>query len=121
MANRRRDVAKEGFWRDVLKRQTASGLIGAGVLPARATGRSVVLRLAADAALRDAERRPRQRAEARHQAAAAFVPVRLSDQPQRSSAFAIELAGGRVLRLPESIAAERLAELVRALEGRGPR
>jgi hypothetical protein len=33
----------------------------------------------------------------------------------------IELAGGRVLRLPESITTERLVELVEALESRASR
>jgi hypothetical protein len=46
----------------------------------------------------------------------AFVPVLIEDDRGRNGRIAIELAGGRVLRLPESIATERLIELVVALE-----
>jgi hypothetical protein len=43
----------------------------------------------------------------------------VSPESPSEASIAVELAGGRILRLPESIAAERLAELVHALEGRG--
>ncbi|MBN1589589.1 MAG: hypothetical protein JW888_08750 [Pirellulales bacterium] len=52
-----------------------------------------------------------------------FVPVAVTGPPTSArgpdTSVAIELAGGRVLRLPESISAARLAELVCALESRG--
>lgn len=48
----------------------------------------------------------------------AFVPVAVTDQVRRETGIVIELAGGRVLRLPDSISAARLAELVVALESR---
>jgi hypothetical protein len=44
----------------------------------------------------------------------------VTGQPIGTASIVIELAGGRVLRLPESISAGRLAELVHALESRGP-
>jgi hypothetical protein len=46
----------------------------------------------------------------------AFVPVVVSDRSTRDTSLALEFSGGRVLRLPESIPAQRLAELVHALE-----
>jgi len=39
----------------------------------------------------------------------------------REEGLLIELRGGRVLRMPVSMPAERLAEIVQALEARGPR
>jgi hypothetical protein len=42
--------------------------------------------------------------------------MRVADRAACKGPIEIELAGGRVLRLPEAIAAERLAELVEALE-----
>ena len=48
MAKHQRDAAKEAYWRGVLIRQAASGLVCTRVLPAGATHRVAVLRLAAD-------------------------------------------------------------------------
>ena len=50
-------------------------------------------------------------------AAPAFVPVVLSDRGVTSPAeIAIELRGGRVLRISDSISPDRLAAIVLALE-----
>ncbi|MBA3484699.1 MAG: hypothetical protein H0T51_23095 [Pirellulales bacterium] len=48
----------------------------------------------------------------------AFVPALVKGEPRCETAITIELTGGRVLRLPATIAAERLADLVQALEAR---
>jgi hypothetical protein len=40
----------------------------------------------------------------------------VNDPPGGEASITIELAGGRLLRLPESISPARLAELVQALE-----
>jgi len=44
-----------------------------------------------------------------------FLPVRVTDASVPSAGFVLELAGGCLLRLPESISAARLAEIVTAL------
>jgi hypothetical protein len=46
----------------------------------------------------------------------AFLPVVVDHGRRPEGVLAIELAGGRVLRLSESMPAQRLAELVQALE-----
>jgi hypothetical protein len=51
----------------------------------------------------------------------AFLPVVIDEEQGRDGSIMIELAGGRVLRLSESIATERLVELVHSLEARGTR
>ena len=53
-----------------------------------------------------------------HRRAAAFVPVMVHSPTalDRAEGMAIELRGGRVLRLP-AMAVERIVELVRAIEG----
>jgi hypothetical protein len=50
--------------------------------------------------------------------APAFVPLLLSDRRmvEHAQEISIELRGGRKLRMNDSIAADRLAEIVRALE-----
>jgi transposase len=47
-----------------------------------------------------------------------FVPVLVSGGDRSNGAITLELACGRVLRLPEAIPAGRLAEIVAALEAR---
>jgi hypothetical protein len=50
-----------------------------------------------------------------------FLPALIRSEPRRETAITIELAGGRVLRWPESLGTERLAQLVRALETQAAR
>jgi len=142
MANHRRDGAKERFWRRVLARQAASRLsvrafcrreklsepsfyawrrtihardmdapspTGRGKSPT-GRGKSPTGRGGPPTGRKG----PPQRA--------AFLPLVIDDDFRRDGAITIELASPRragsvrVLRVPESIAAERLAELVHALE-----
>jgi hypothetical protein len=49
-------------------------------------------------------------------ASPAFVPLTAGGRPEREAGIVLERTGGMRLRLPESIAAERLAAIVRALE-----
>lgn len=112
MANKLRSGGKEQFWREMLKRQAASGL------SVRSFSRQEGLSEASFYAWR---RTIAERAGKRNgptEAPPAFLPVHLSSEPRRETAITIELAGGRVLCWPESLGAERLAELVQALEAR---
>lgn len=114
MANRRRDVAKERFWRGAVARHAASGL------SVRAFCRRAGLGEASFYAWRrtigERDRAPK---------GAAFVPVVVnatgpaSTLPQPAT-LAIELRGGRLLRLPATISPARLARIVRALEAEAP-
>ena len=48
---------------------------------------------------------------------AAFVPVTVATSSGQPEEITIELRGGRVLSLPATVAAARVVELVRAIEG----
>ena len=112
MANRQRDSQREDFWRAVLKRQAASGL------NVRAFCRREAL---AETSFFAWRRTIRQRdGEAGSSGQPAFVPATLTDT-SRELSIVLELASGSALRLPESISAERLAELVHALETQAAR
>jgi len=106
MANHQRDAAKEQRWREVTRRQVESGL------SVRAFCRQERLTEAAFFAWR---RTIRQR-DTEATPSPAFLPVVVDENSRRESAITIELAGGRVLRLPEAIPLQRLVELVHALE-----
>lgn len=129
MANHLRDAAKEAYWRDVLRRQSASGLSVRAFCQ-----REQLAESAFHAWRRTIAQRDRQMASARIErgeaaescdtsqpAAAAFVPVRVTGLPARETSIVLELAGGRVLRLPASFSHERLAQLIVVLEAEGPR
>ena len=112
MANRERDVAKERRWRELLKRQVASGLSVREFCRRESLTESAFYAWRRTVAERDGESpRPRK-------SPPAFVPAVMTSEPRRETAITIELAGGRVLRLPETITADWLAELATALEAR---
>lgn len=111
MANTKRDATKEAFWRDAIRRQAGSGL----------SVREFCRRHRLSEPSFYGWRRTYQERDARRPAAPpAFVPVIVRDEPPTPSAaeagLVIELRVGRALRLPGSISARRVAELVRALE-----
>ncbi len=106
-----RDLAKERRWREFVERQSASGL------SARAFCRREELSEASFYAWRRTIRERDDRASAK--ACPAFVPVAVRSGPR--AGFVVELSGGRVLRLPETLPLERLAEFVVALESGGGR
>jgi transposase len=111
MANTKRDATKEAFWRDAIGRQAQSGLSVREFC--RRHGLS-------ESSFHERRRTYQQRDAQRSAAPPAFVPVIVRDeQPTESTTDAglvIELRGGRRLRLPGSMPASRVAELVRALE-----
>jgi transposase len=110
MANTQRDLGQEGFWRAVLGRWAKSGL------SIRAFCREEKLREPSFYSWRRtiAERDAKRRALP----APAFLPVVLSDRGVASpTEISIELRGGRILRLSDSIPPTRLAAIVVALEG----
>lgn len=115
MAHKRRDAAKERFWRDLVQRHRGSGLSVAEFCRREKLSQPSFYAWRRTLAERDSQRaKPATRRQPRRE----FLPLRVTDSPARQGAITIELAGGRLLRLPESIAAGRLAEVVQALEAR---
>jgi transposase-like protein len=111
MASTKRDATKEAFWRDAIGRQARSGL----------SVREFCKRHGlSEPSFYERRRMYRQRDAVEVAAPQAFVPVVVrEDRPAVTMAEAnlvIELRGGRLLRLPGSMPAGRVAELVRALE-----
>jgi hypothetical protein len=111
MANTKRDATKEALWRDAIGRQARSGL------SVREFCRRNRL---SEPSFHERRRTYRERDAVGAATPPAFVPVVVRDvQPAVTMADAnlvIELRGGRLLRLPGSMPAGRVAELVRALE-----
>jgi transposase-like protein len=114
MANTQRDPSKEAFWRDAIRRHAHSGL---GV-------RQFCKRHRLSEPLLYAWRRTLRERDAQHSPPMpTFVPliVREDGAAERDAmGIVIELRGGRLLRLPGSMPAARLAELVRAIEAAEP-
>lgn len=124
MANHHRDGGKEQFWRDVLERQAASGLsVRAFCQQAKLTEatvywwrRTIAERDATVKPSRRAKRSPAPLLTKRAKRTPVFVPAVVKGEPSHGGAITLELTGGRALRLPASIPAQRLAELVLAIE-----
>jgi transposase-like protein len=114
MAESQRDVAKERYWRDVVRRHAASGLSVRTFCLREELTKSAFYAWRRTIGERDGNRTPTVKTGAVK--GPAFVPVTVTGESRRDAGLVIELVGGRVLRLPESIAAQRLAELVAALE-----
>jgi hypothetical protein len=113
MSNKRRDAAKERRWRDLLKQFARSGLSVRAFCQ-----REQLAEPAFFAWRRTIERRD---AEANRSRRATFLPVVVNENHRGQQAITIELAGGHVLRLPESMSTQRLVELVSALETQAAR
>lgn len=109
MANVQRDAEKERRWRGVLSRQASSGLSVREFCKRDRLTESQFYAWRRTIAERDGEASP------------SFVPVVVSDEPTSDASIAIELAGGRVLKLSASTPAAWLAELLLALEARPER
>jgi hypothetical protein len=111
MANTQRDTKKESFWRDAIRRQAGSGL---------SVREFCVRHRLSEPSFYERRRTFQDRDARRSSAPPAFVPVIVRDErpaeTPSESAIVIELRCGRSLRLPGSMPAGRVAELVRALE-----
>lgn len=121
MAKRAFDPAKDRFWRDVLTRFRACGLSVRAFCRQENLKEPLFYAWRRTIAQRDpptADRANSKRSPKSRRKQPAFLPlvVRGHSLATSTSGIAIELRGGRVLRLAESMPAERLAELVRALE-----
>lgn len=133
MANRVRDLAKERFWRGALKRCAASGLnVRTFCRRERlseasfyAWRRTIAERAGEKHRTVQAIGQTRQPQQVSRRASLprvgcqpppSFLPVIVSSRESNGVAITIELAGGRLLRLPETICAARFSELVAALE-----
>ena len=110
----RRDIAKEQSWRELVERQAASGQSVRACCAQEALDENAFYSWRRTIRQRDAAVKPSKTSPP-------FVPAVLAGPAPGESWLVIELAGGRSLRVPESIAAPRLSELVSALEGRGMR
>jgi hypothetical protein len=113
MANMRRDLELEARWRGTIERQLTSGLtIQAFCQSERLTVSSFY---AWRRTIRERDSPPDSRSRP------AFVPLVVRDSEHPSEfrgqlGIMIELRGGHLLRLPESMTFTKIAELVRALE-----
>lgn len=104
-----RDPKREAYWRWMVGRWRESGL------DVRAFCRQEKL---SEPSFYSWRRVLQERDQERHPKQPAFVPVVVQpERPQAPERITIGLRGGRLLRLPASMAAERLAEIVHAIEG----
>jgi len=121
---KRRDPQREVFWRGVLGKFTSSGLSVRAFCRREGLSEPSFYAWRRVLRQRNAQTPPRQARRARkpNQAAPAFVPVVLRDVAagpatnHPDARITVELRGGRLLHLPSTIPAERLAELIRAVE-----
>jgi transposase len=113
-----RDAGREARWRDLVARQGKSGLSVRAFCQRQRLAESALYAWRRTIRQRDQERDPARPGEA--SPAPAFVPVVVRPRQQLPSqadeCIAIELRGGRMLRLPVSMPAGQLAALVRAIE-----
>jgi hypothetical protein len=112
MSDGRRDLVKERYWREVLERHSASRLSARVFCRREQLAASAFYAWRRTIAQRDGAAQPTDRSPA-------FVRLQVSERWASEASIEIALAGGRVLRLRESIPAGRLAELVQALETSG--
>ncbi|MCC6493877.1 MAG: transposase [Pirellulales bacterium] len=114
MAKSQRDAAKEGRWRDFVKRHAASGLSVREFCRRESLTESAFYAWRRTIGERDEARHARRRAPA-------FVPAVVTEESRHEGSIALELAGGGVLRFVGPAAAEHLADLVVALQSRAAR
>jgi len=117
------DPAKDAFWRDTLAAFAGAGQDVRQFCRERGLRESAFYFWRRTIARRDGKAPPAasRKPAASKKPAPAFVPVRVQGRlpapDSGSEPFHVELRGGRVLRLPASMPAARLAEVVHALEG----
>ena len=108
MANSQRDPERERFWREVVKRQASSGLSVREFCRREQLAETSFFSWRRTIRQRDGEQQPSEQP--------AFVPAVVASTSSGDTSIVLELASGSVLKLPETIPAERLADLVHALE-----
>lgn len=106
MAKSQRDVAKEAYWREVLKQFSTSGLSVREFCKREQLTESAFYAWRRTIGERDDTRTP----------GPAFVPAVVTKEA--ASSIAIELAGGCVLRFSGADATAQLADLIIALQSR---
>jgi len=112
MPSSEQQAAKRAWWREVVERQAGSGL------SVRAFCRQESIREPSfyfwRRALREHDANPPA-------ATPEFVPAVVGNIPQCDEAILLQLAAGQTLRLPVTISATWLAELILALDSPGER
>jgi len=116
MATKMRDATKERLWREAVKRFARSGLSVRAFCRQENLLESAFYFWRREIACRDEETQTRAKAPRRAPRQPDFLPVCVTETVARPASITLELAGGRVLRLPDAIPAARLAEIVAALE-----
>ncbi len=121
MGKHLRDPQREAFWRAALARHASSGMSVRVFCQRERLTESTFFAWRRTIAERDAEATSRtgRGGPPKRLKQPAFLPVVIDGEQGSDGSITIELAGGRVLRLPESIATERLVQLVHSLEARG--
>jgi hypothetical protein len=117
--------ARESFWRDTLAAFAATGQSVQSFCQARGLKPPTFYSWRLKLAMHDRQVETgvsatpaRSRATRRRSAGPAFLPVVVeSHLAGVAESLQVELRGGRVLRLPASMSAARLAEVLHALEG----
>ena len=114
MANKRRDAGKERFWRDVLKRQAASGLSVRAFCEREKLTESAFYAWRRTLAERNTEPKAAQRRST-------FLPMTVVNSSAQRRVDRDRVGRRTRAAIAATIAADRLAEVVLALEGRPPR
>lgn len=117
MAGRARDEERETWWRRVLAEQGESGTSVQAFCRERQLNPASFYAWRRTIAERDGVVLPRRRRRVseNHAAQPAFVPLVLRESTA-TTGLAIELRGGRTLRLPPVMPIQEVVALVRALE-----
>ena len=110
-------AARESFWRDTLAAFSAAGQSVQAFCQERGVKKPTFYTWRLKLAKRDRQEVSATPARSRS-AGPAFVPVVVEPRlGEVTEAIQVELRGGRMMRLPASMPAARLAEVLHALEG----
>lgn len=108
--------ATDSFWRDTLAAFAASGQSVPSFCEERGLKKPTFYAWRLKLTRHDRQRTSQMTAGPRS-TQPAFVPVVVEPRAIVEESFQVDLRGGRVLRLPASMPAARVAELLHALEG----
>jgi hypothetical protein len=112
----RSGLARESFWRDTLAAFAASGQSAPAFCEERGLKKPTFYAWRLKLAKHDQQGMSPTAAGPRS-TQPTFVPVVVEPRAIAEESFQVELRCGRVLRLPASMSAARLAEVLHALEG----